>query len=304
MYCKDCGTQIGDDAVFCQNCGMVLADKENVTPINHVASTTIIDPIVSENSWGLGKIVKTILIVLAVCVAVFFKFFNFLNNEAVDKNNSALTSYDSGNSDQAISQFKQASNDALSNDTKRATLINLAYVYSSESKNDLALKTFKEALVLSSENSFDYNLISGEIALLNKNPKVAKASFEKAYAINPNEFQINNALALFYMDLEDIAPQFVDYKKALVYAQKGYELSKMEISKQNLAIAYFFNDNFNQTISLLSNSDFVKNPDAATWLGMAYLKKEDHVNAKIYFRKAIANGAEVPKEINNYLNSK
>jgi len=304
MYCKDCGTQIGDDAVFCQNCGMVLSDKENVTPINHVASTAIADPIVSENSWGFGKIVKTILIVLAVCVAVFFKFFNFLNNEAVDKNNSALTSYDSGNSDQAISQFKQASNDALSNDTKRATLINLAYAYSSESKNDLALKTFKEALVLSSENSFDYNLISGEIALLNKNPKVAKASFEKAYAINPNEFQINNALALFYMDLEDIAPQFVDYKKALVYAQKGYELSKMEISKQNLAIAYFFNDNFNQTISLLSNSDFVKNPDAATWLGLAYLKKEDHVNAKIYFRKAIANGAEVPKEINNYLNSK
>lgn len=304
MYCKDCGTQIGDDAVFCQNCGIVLVDNESITPISHVASANVTDPVVSENSWGFGKIIKIVLIVLVVCIAVFFKFFNFLNNEAVDKNNSALTSYDSGNSDQAISQFKQASNDALSDDTKRATLINLAYVYSSESKNDLALKTFKEALILSSENSFDYNLISGEIALLNKNSKAAKASFEKAYAINPNEFQINNALALFYMDLEDIAPQFVDYKKALVYAQKGYELSKMEISKQNLAIAYFFNDNFNQTISLLSNSDFVKNPDAATWLGMAYIKKEDHVNAKIYFREAIANGAEVPKEINNYLNSK
>lgn len=304
MYCKDCGTQMGDNAVFCQNCGTALVDNENITPISHIASDTVTNSIVSENSWGFGRIIKTILMILVVCVAIFFKFFNSLNNEAVNKNNSALTSYDSGNSDQAISQFKQASNDALSNDTKRATLINLAYVYSSESKNDLALKTFKEALVLASENSFDYHLISGEIALLNKNPKVAKASFEKAYAINPNEFQINNALALFYMDLEDVVPQFVDYKKALVYAQRGYELNKMEISKQNLAIAYFFNDNFNQSISLLSTSDFVKQPYAAYWLGLSYLGKEDNVNAKIYLRKAIANGAEVPQEINNYLNSK
>ncbi|MBU4204980.1 hypothetical protein KKH26_02280 [Patescibacteria group bacterium] len=216
-----------------------------------------------------------------------------------------MKSFDSGDSQSAINQFQQAKQDAVSNENKINTLKNLAYVYIAESQNEQALSTFKEALNLAKANSFDYYLISGEIALLEYKPNSAILSFNKAYELNPNDYQINNTLALFYIDIEEIAPQYVDYPKALSFAKKAYEYDteKSEISKQNLAIAYYFNDNFDQTISLLSSSNLTQHPYAAYWLGLAYLNKEDHINAKIYLQKAINSGVEVPQEIHDYLNS-
>ena len=46
---------------------------------------------------------------------------------------------------------------------------------------------------------------------------------------------------------------------------------KSEIAKQNLAIAYYFNEDFDQTISLLSTSNLTQHPYASYWLGLAYL---------------------------------
>jgi tetratricopeptide (TPR) repeat protein len=102
-----------------------------------------------------------------------------------------------------------------------------------------------------------------------------------------------------------MAPQYENYPKALFYAKKAYEYDteKSEIAKQNLAIAYYFNENFDQTITLLSTSNLTQHPYAAYWLGLAYLRKEDHLNAQLYLQKAINGGAEVPQEIIDYLNS-
>jgi tetratricopeptide (TPR) repeat protein len=304
MFCKKCGTESSGTKKFCTNCGTAFSTAQS-TETAEAADPRPIRPPMPKEPWTTGRIVKTVIAVVFVGGLIFLKFglgaINSIDSTAVDTNNKGLSAYDSGNSDQAISQFQQASQDAVTNDTKVNTLKNLAYVYSSESKNDLALSTFEEALALTSNGSFDYYLISGEIALLEGKPNGAQIAYNKAYQLEPNEFQINNALALFYLDLEEMAPQYTDYKKALTHAQKAYDLSKLEIAKQNLAIAYYFNENYNQTISLLSTSNFTSHPYAAYWLGLAYAQKEDPVNAKLYFRKAIAGGAVVPQEIYDYI---
>lgn len=300
MFCKNCGKELNENQKFCTSCGTKFSsinkeEKETpeVKPLKSVSKT--------KRSWGTGRII-TILIVLAL---IGIGAYNSLDEDSVTKNNEGLSSFDSGDSQTAINQLQQAKQDAVSNENKINTLKNLAYVYTSEGQNELALSTFKEALGLTKNNSFDYYLISGEIALLEYKPNSAILSFNKAYDLNPNDYQINNTLAIFYMDLEEIAPQYENYPKALSHAKKAYEYDaeKSEIAKHNLAIAYYFNENFDQTISLLSTSNSTQHPYVAYWLGLAYLSKEDHLNAQLYLQKAINGGAEVPQEIIDYLNS-
>ncbi len=300
MFCKNCGEKLNDNQKFCTSCGAKFSniDKEE----KEVPGTQPFKSIIkNKSSWSIGRII-TILVVLAMIV---IGVYNSLDEDTIAKNNEGLSSFDSGDSQVAINQFQQASQSAVSNENKINTLKNLAYVYAAEGQNEQALSTFKEALNLTKVNSFDYYLISGEIALLEYKPNSAILSFNKAYELNPTDFQINNTLALFYIDLEEIAPQYVDYPKALAYAKKAYEYDseKSEVSKQNLAIAYYFNDNFDQAISLMSTTNLTQHPYAALWLGMSYLAKEDEINARINFQKAIKGGAEVPQEITDYLNS-
>jgi tetratricopeptide (TPR) repeat protein len=307
MFCKKCGFESAIIKKFCINCGADFSATQN----NHASHTTEsraptrVRPPMPKEPWTIKRIIKFVALAVFVCAIIVLKFglgaANSIDSTAVNTNNKALSAFNSGDNDQAISQFQQASKDAVTNDTKISTLKNLAYVYATEGQNAQALSSFKEALALASDGSYDYYLISGEIALLDDKPNAALLAYNKAYSISPNEYQINNALALFYLDLESIAPQYVDYKNALIYAQRAYDLSKFEVVKQNLAIAYFFNENYGQTISLLSSSDFTKQPYAAYWIGLAYAKQGDVANAKIYMRKAITNGAEVPQEINDYL---
>lgn len=299
MFCRNCGKEAGGSEQFCTGCGNSLRSvSESTTPVSDYVPQQI-----PKESWGVGRVIKTLLIVGVVGGIIILRLVSTVDSDAVNSNNSALESYDSGNSQQAAAQLQSASQNAVTNATKVTSLVNLGYVYTSDGKNDLALSTFKEALSLADQESFQYYLISGEIALIEKKPNAAQLAYKKAYEISPNEYQINNALALFHLDLEEVAPQYADYKKALIYAQKAYELDKSEVTKQNLAITYYFNENYNQTISILSGTDFTKHPYGAYWLGLAYAQKEDPVNAKIFFRKAIAGGATLPQEIYDYLNS-
>lgn len=299
MYCRNCGKESGASEHFCTSCGESLRSAS----VSDATATDYEPTLVPKEPWGMWRIIKTLLVVVVAGGFVVFRIVNTVDSDAVNSNNSALESYDSGNSQQAAAQLQSASQNAVTNTTKVTSLINLGYVYTSDGKNDLALSTFKEALTLAGQDSFQYYLISGEIALIEKKPNAAQLAYKKAYEISPNEYQINNALALFYLDLEEIAPQYADYKKALTYAQKAYDVDKSEVTKQNLAIAYYFNENYNQTISLLSTTDFSKHPYGAYWLGLAYVQKNDTVNAKSFFEKARVGGVTLPQEIYDYMNS-
>lgn len=299
MFCKNCGKESTENQKFCTGCGTKFSSvnegKKEIPDTQHIKSV-----MQNKRSWGVGRII-TILVVLAM---IGIGAYNSLDEDSITKNNEGLSSFDSGDSQTAINQFQQANQNAVSNENKINTLKNLAYVYTTEGQNEQSLSTFKEALSLAKTNSFDYYLISGEIALLEYKPNSAILSFNKAYELNPTDFQINNSLAMFYLDLEEMAPKYADYPRALTYAKKAYEYGskKSEVSKQNLAIAYYFNKNFDQTISLLSTTNLTQHPHAAIWLGLAYLGKEDNINARSNFQKAINSGVEVPQEIQDYLN--
>lgn len=293
MFCEKCGTKMKENAMFCQNCGTALLNTQN----NQTPTVSI----EKGSSWSMSKIIKRVLLAVVIAIVIIWRL---IHSNAVDTNNNGLSAYNSGNSEQAISQFSQAANGAISDDDKRASLINLGYVYASDSKNDLALSTFNEALVLASKDSFDYYLISGEIGLLEKKPDIALSNYKKAYQINPNDFQINNALNLFYVNIDGNANDYVNYPKALGYAQKAYEVSDdtiKNIAKQNLAIAYFFNKNYDQALPLFLSCDAIKEPYINYWLGLTYLGKNDATNGKLYLQKAKNAGVAIDPEISKYL---
>lgn len=291
MFCKNCGKEYRDGQKFCTNCGAVSSDVGRQEINENIAT--------KENTWS-----KVVRVLVAVAIIGWIIYAN-LDEGAITTNNEGISSFDSGNNEQAAQQFKEAADSAVTDETKINTLKNLAYVYSTDGQDDLALKSFKDALTLATTGSFDYYLISGEIAFLEGKPNAAKLSYSKAYEISPDNYQINNALNLFYLDLEEIAPQYANYPKALTHAQKAYDLSGPDvknIATQNLGMAYYFNENYNQAIALLSpytNSE----PYAAYLVGLAYLNKEDDINAKLYLRQALNAGVEMPQEILDYLNS-
>lgn len=295
MFCKNCGNKSEGNQKFCTSCG---------TPFS--TSTEKSETIFSKSSppkpkgSTTGKIVGIIVILVVVGLGIW----GSMDDGAIEKNNQAISNFDSGNSEQAIRQFQQASQEATGSDTKLNTLKNLGYVYSSEGQYDQALQSFREALTYASEGSFDHYLVSGEIALLEGKPNAAQISYNKAYELRPSDFQINNALNLFYLDLESVAPYYVNYPKALTHAQKAYDVSTSDvknIATQNLAIAHFFNENYDRTISLLSSQS--SDPYIAYWLGWSYAAKEDVTNAKFYFQRAVDGGVEVEQEVYDYLYS-
>jgi tetratricopeptide (TPR) repeat protein len=298
MYCNKCGKKNSEGSKFCKHCGANFDGIDTGNKTEHIEHSTS-SKVEKKKSSIWGKVITAIVILLIVGGGIY----GSVDKVPIATNNEALTNFDTGDSASAIQKFRQAANEATTDETKIAALKNLGYVYSTEGQSTQAISAFKEALPLTTQDTFDFYLISGEIALLEGNVNDALTNYNNAYRLNPEDFQINNALALFHLDLEGVAPNYVDYSKALLYDKKANELSPSEISKQNLAIAYYFNDNYSETISLLSTSNFTQHPYAAYWLGLAYLGNKDDVNAKTYLQMAIDNGAEVPQEVHDYLNS-
>jgi len=303
MFCKKCGTKIDGIKKFCTNCGNVILnekDKEKET-IAHVK--TINHSPLPKEPWTTKRALKVLGIVAVVGIIIFYKIQNAADTTAIDKNNTALNSLDSGNHTQAIAQLQDASSNAATNDTKINTLKNLAYAYESDGKNDEALSSFQEALKLVDQNSFDHYLISAEIALLQKNSNSAYVNFKKALGIKPDDYQVNNSLALFYMNLDGYSAEYEDYSKALTCALKASSLSDSVVAKINLGVAYFYNKNYDQSIAVLSLVNITQHPDVGFYLGYDYVIKGDTSNAKSYFQQAINAGGVAPQEVTNYLNS-
>ncbi len=308
MFCKNCGKQSDGTKKFCSGCGTAFPSAQK-TEVKATAAVSVVRSPMPKEPWTTERIIKTVLVVIFVGGLILLKIgwvaFSSVDNSAVEKNNAALDDYNSGNNEQAIIGFKQAADDAVTNTNKINTLKNLAYVYTSEQKDFLALQTFQEALPLASINSFDYHLISGEIALLQGRPESALFSFNKALALEPNDFQINNTLNLFYLDIDGATSEYLDYPKALVFALKAYnnDPEKSSAATQNLGIAYFYNDQYDNSITYFKMTDANKDPYIALWLGLAYAMKDQPVTAKYYFNIAIGAGIEIPEEVTEYMYS-
>ena len=297
MYCKKCGEKIIEGAKFCGKCGGSFFTEDH--PHQTQWTPTPVQKV--KNKPKASSIIWTVVILGCIGYTIYAN----VDQSAIDTNNSALSSFDSGtgNEQQVTQQFQNAANSAVTNDTKIETLKNLAYVYSSDGNDAQALSTFQEALKLADANSYNYYLITGEIDLLEGDPGSALTNYNSAYAIQ-SDFQINNALNLFYLDLDSKWLSYDNYPKALSYAQKAAQLSNLSAAKQNLAIAYYFNNNYTQAISiLLQQPNLDQQPVLYYWIGLSYAGENDTVNAKIYLQKAVDGGIKVPQTVSNYLNS-
>lgn len=293
MFCTACGNQILSEQRFCTKCGspthqIITGVETGANRIRHLLSRPRF-----KSTLARGIIIGVIVVAVGLYISQ--------DNDSVEKNNAAISDFNSGDSDSAILQFHQASQNAVSDETRIGTLKNLGYVYTTEGEYEQALNAFRQALEFTDVESFDYFLISGEIALLEGKPNSAFLSFTRAYNLDPEDFQVNNSLALFHLDLEEVALEYEDYEKALAYAKKAYALNSSEIARQNLGIAHFFNGNFTITIELLSQSNSLQHPYVNLWIGLAYAALDDVPNARFYLQQAVQANVGVPQEVYDYL---
>ncbi len=248
--------------MLCARCGQSFESSAKVCPHCGFANTT---PVASsatpssatpDTTTKLKKMLPTVAIGLLLIVGVYGCF--------------------QGRGERALNNLK-----------------NEAYVEATRGNDAAALAKFKEAFAQAKPDSFDHHLIGGEIAVLESKPEEALAHFSTAEQLEPDNFQINNALALFYMDLNDTHPQYVDYKKSLVYAKKAADATDQDTAKENLAVAHFFNDQYDEAIAILEKLDDNGEASIPYFLGLAYLGKEDDEKAKPYLKTARDRGMDL-----------
>jgi Flp pilus assembly protein TadD len=300
MFCKNCGAKNEEGAKFCGSCGQSFSEPDIKATPKSTAQTSI-----PKRKSGItaGRVVW-ILIILGF---IGYGAYSSQDQQAVTTNNAALGTYDSSDSatstQQVIQQFQTAYSNATDDTTKLGILKNLAFVYGSDGDTKDALSTFQEALQYAPQGSSDYYLVSGEIAELQNNPAAASTDLNQANAIKPQDFQIENELGLFYLDMNSSWTTYDDNAKALKYLQASYNAEANDASAENLAIAYYFNNDYQQAISLLKPLNITDHPTAAIWIGRAYADENDSTDAMIYFQKGINAGAQVPQDVTDYMNS-
>ena len=130
MFCRKCGKEAVEKESYCTACGNSLSISSSTT--SH--TTDYVPQQVPKEAWSAGRVIKTLLLIAVVGGIIILKLVYAVDNTAVDSNNSALEAYESGESQQAAAQFQSASQNAVTNSTKVATLINLGYAYLSDEK--------------------------------------------------------------------------------------------------------------------------------------------------------------------------
>jgi len=302
MFCKKCGNKIIENAKFCSKCGEVAEVHKSKEKEDYHYPKPPKKPL-----WRRAIKFLAILGVIGLIfiIRLGLGYVNSPDYETVTTNDTALESFEAGNPDDALSGFEEALSTATELENKLQITKNIGYVLSSEGRTDEALVKFKEALSFVGSNSFEKKLVSAEIALLEGNYLLAEKEYLSAHNLKPNDFQVNNALNLFYLDLEALAPEFENYPKALTYALTADRTAHPEVrnsSSQNLALAYYFNDNYQKSIELFSKQD-LSDPYMSYWLGLSYAASGNDILGLKYLKNADALGVELPQEIIDYINS-
>lgn len=284
MQCKKCNNQILDGQDKCNACGEpvgILQQQE------------------AKAKSPAGKIIAAV-VGLAV---IGFAIYNVVGNVSVQKNDEALDLLDkSGDYQSAINKFQEAANNAQTNDDKITIGKNLGYAYWMDNKLEESKKAFSDTLPLTEKDSFDYYLISAEIALLNNDATTAEKDYYLAYEKQPNDFQINSSLGVFYMGIDTATQDLIDYNKALKFNEKSYEVNKeAEISKENLANNYFFLERYQDAINLYMQTTLDSKPFNNYMIGLSYYGLGDNANAKKYLQIAKDKGFEFEPEAETIL---
>ena len=297
IHCKKCGNEIPEGSKFCDKCGASVSGTYEKTARPNKP--------LSKKAWRLigAGIFWGVIIILVIV----FSIRGSRDNRATSTNNAALDVYNSSDAPSSKARVIQQLNDAYvsatDTQTKITILKNLAAAYDSENEYSEELNTLQKAATYTSSGTVDYYYVLGEIAELQNKPADALSDLKQAYSLNPQDYQINNELGLFYLDLDSSWTSYDDNAKALQYLKAAQSIQSSDISTENLAIAYYYNNDYQEALSLFLPLNLTNHPDLALWIGLSYASEKDSTDAKIYFQKAIALGDTIPQEVTDYINS-
>ena len=196
---------------------------------------------------------------------------------------------------------EEAAHSAVMSSNKITLFKNAAYAYYSLGNIEKSIENFRHALDLTSDGSFQNALISAEIAELEQRTDDALAYYEKAYELDPTDYQVNNSLGLFYLGLESYTEPYSDYEKALVYTGKAYGIEPNSTSRSNYALAKFYANEYDGALDLYQMNDLEVRSQDNMMVGFIYMIREEDELARQYLMKAIdlglpAEDVEVVKE--------
>jgi tetratricopeptide (TPR) repeat protein len=305
MKCIKCGHDIPAGNDRCNACGesvtriqtavnkAVTQHQENAGSAKDATPTTA--KAAKKNGW-IGSIIFFVIVAAGA-------IFNYSNDKAQEQNQAALQNLESGSNYQAaIDQFETAAATATDDAAKVEILKNAAYAYMMNGQVDLSKAKFKEALALVKNDDFNFNLISGEIALLDSQAQTALDFYNKAYQKNPTDFQINSTLGVFYLGVDELSAPFTDFDKALTYNLAAYnDNPTSETMMENLAWNYFYKEDYSSAIPLLLKTTLANKAPNNYLLGLCYYATNDDVNAKIYLQAAADKGYQLEPELTKFL---
>ncbi|MBI1907869.1 tetratricopeptide repeat protein [Candidatus Uhrbacteria bacterium] len=297
MQCSTCGKEVADGKKYCADCQKTFG----VSNTPEAAGSAAASPAQHATGSAASKVVGGIISAVVLLAFIAFGVYNSLDDKAYETNEDALDAYEEGDTTSAVAGFRQAADEAYTDEAKISALVNLAYAYLAEGDDVEARAAFEEALDIAEPDSLEYHLVSGELTELDDDAAGALAHYTAAYDINPNDAQVNSTLALFYMDMGDEWPDLVDYPKAYAHAKAAYEVDPSNTAVENLAFAAYFVGENEESIAMFLATDLPNEPYNNVWLGYAYWNIGDDVNAEYYFRQGIALGADVPEEVAEFL---
>ena len=243
---------------------------------------------------GKGKIIAIVVLIALVFAGYYFSG----DRKAVEQSNEGADLREEGNVSGSIEALEQALREAESDVVRLFILINLGTTLASEGEETRALDVFERALPLAEVSSYEYHLVSAEIALLKNDPGNSLSHYLKALEKDPKGAQINTALSFFYLDPGDEFPSYADYDKALRHALIAHEAEPhSNIANQNLGLAYFVSENFDQAIIYLKRGDPGGDPDLAVLIGIAYGNIGDFEQARFYLQEASDGGITEADEL-------
>lgn len=279
-YCNKCGLVIQPESTVCPQCG---------TPIlKHNAKKQVL-------SIAIG-------ILVFILVSGLFSYFTYFRSEQI--NNDAVREMSSGGNPAKTAALLEDSVNKTTDDTLKITiLINQGYAYVAAGDTEKAIESFNKAGELAAPDSLDDYIIKANLAELNNDFVAAEDFYLKAVEIAPEDYQANTSIGVFYLGILPGNEDFYDFEKALNYNLKAYKIQADNITTENLAVNYFFLEDYDTAIEYYLKTNLTAVPDDNFMLGVSYLMIGDDINAKKYIRTAYDMGYELDEEYLDFINS-
>ncbi len=184
-----------------------------------------------------------------ILLLIFASCSNKADEAAKKMNDQGVEYLDKEEYEKAAKAFHSALGQGkISKDLEAGILRNISLMHSFQEAKDSALIYAEKAMNCAEEGSYYQYLTKAEYALLKEDIPTAKANFEKAKKIKPNEMAIFNSLGMIYSG--KYGAKYEDLDKALENNKKAYEISPREPLADALATSYMNLERYRESIPL------------------------------------------------------